>query len=40
LKRYGLREITGDRFGSQWVKERFQQHGLLIVRNHVPQVGM
>jgi hypothetical protein len=28
LKRYGLREITGDRFGSQWVKERFQQHGV------------
>jgi len=28
LKRYGLREITGDRFGSQWVKERFQQQGI------------
>jgi len=28
LKRYGLREITGDRFGSEWVKERFQRQGI------------
>src|SRR5262249_49927449 len=21
-----VREVTGDRYGSQWVKERFQQH--------------
>jgi hypothetical protein len=28
LKRYSVREITGDRFGSQWVKERFQQQGI------------
>jgi hypothetical protein len=28
LKRYGVREITGDRYGSQWVKERFQQEAI------------
>jgi hypothetical protein len=29
LKRYGLNEITGDRFGSEWVKERFRQQGII-----------
>jgi hypothetical protein len=29
LKRYGLREIRGDRFGSEWVKERFRQQGII-----------
>jgi hypothetical protein len=28
LKRYGLSEVTGDRYGAEWVREQFQMRGV------------
>jgi hypothetical protein len=28
LKTYGLHEVTGDRYGGEWPRERFQTHGI------------
>jgi len=28
LKRYGINEVTGDRYGGEWPRERFQTHGI------------
>ena len=28
LKRYGLYEVTGDRYGGEWPRERFMTHGI------------
>ena len=28
LKSYGLNTVTGDRYGGQWPRERFQEHGI------------
>jgi hypothetical protein len=28
LKRYNIREVTGDRFGGEWPRERFKVHGI------------
>ena len=28
LKRYGLREVVGDRYGGEWPRERFLTHGI------------
>ena len=28
LQAYGLREVTGDRYGGEWPRERFQTHGI------------
>jgi len=28
LKRYGLREVTGDRYAGEWVREPFARHGI------------
>jgi hypothetical protein len=30
-RRYGCREIVGDRFGGQWVRQAFERHGLRYV---------
>jgi len=29
LKRYGIREVTGDRYAGAWVSERFKDHGII-----------
>jgi hypothetical protein len=28
LRRYGLREVMGDRYGGEWPRERFRAHGV------------
>src|SRR5438552_18384452 len=28
MKRYRVREVSGDRYGADWVRERFKEHGI------------
>lgn len=37
LQRYGLRQVTGDRYAGEWPRERFQAHGIRYVTSEKPK---
>ncbi len=37
LQRYGIGSVTGDRYGGEWPRERFKEHGITYVPSEKPK---
>lgn len=40
LKRYGITEVTGDRYAGQWPSDEFQRHGIRYLTSDLDRSGI